>query len=178
MGPVRNTLEAKLREEWIPGESFQLYAILDGASVPDLRMQFFKLEPEHHCLFEGDLEDDMKEVAPYLVSLEPEHPFTNWILERGWGQHWGVFFLSSADFLTLLKHLRKFIIVHDETGKPLRFRYYDPRVLPTFLPTCTKEEIHKFFGPVQRFLAESEDPTKILAFESKNGDLKKQELTL
>lgn len=171
-------LEEKLREESIPGESFSLYGVLDGASIPDLRMQIYKLEPESECLFEGELEPDMQEVAPYLVSLQQGHPFTDWVLSKAWGQHWGIFVQSQANMQQMLQHCRKFIVVYDETGKPLRFRYYDPRVLPTFLPTCNKDELSKFFGPVQRILMEGESPETMLTFECKTGELKRQEVSL
>ena len=175
---MRETLEEKLREEAIPGEAFSLFAVLDGGSIPDLRTQLFKLEPEHECLFEGDLEPDMQEVAAYLVALPPDHPFTDWVLDRGWGKHWGIFVQTQTSAQELVKHFRKFLVVYDETGKSLRFRYYDPRVLPTFLPTCSKDELGKFFGPVNRFLAEGENPDKMLAFECKTGLLRKQEIPL
>jgi len=44
------------------------------------------------------------------------------------------------------QHFRRFITVHDESGKPLLFRYYDPRVLRTFLPTCNAKELAEIFG--------------------------------
>ena len=32
----------------------------------------------------GDLEPDMAEVAAYLVLLEVDSPFTQWVLTEGW----------------------------------------------------------------------------------------------
>ena len=43
------------------------------------------------CLYRGELQPDMAEVAPYLVKLDRDAPFTDWVLDRGWGNHWGVF---------------------------------------------------------------------------------------
>jgi hypothetical protein len=56
----------------------------------------------------------------------------------------------------LYKHLRKFLIVQSEEGKEMYFRYYDPRVLRVFLPTCEPAQLKEFFGPIEAFLAENE----------------------
>jgi hypothetical protein len=44
------------------------------------------------------------------------------------------------------------------------FRYYDPRVLRAFLPTCTLEEANTFFGPVDAFVAEGHAGESLLRF--------------
>ena len=52
------------------------------------------------------------------------------------------------------------------------FRYYDPRVLRKFLPTCTPEQIAAFFGPADSVLIENEDGTELLRFRLVNEGLK------
>jgi hypothetical protein len=64
--------------------------------------------------------------------MELRGHFTNWILEHGWGKNCGIFATSAADLRQMRRHLRTFLVVHDEEGKPLYFRYYDPRVLRVF----------------------------------------------
>lgn len=54
----------------------------------------------------------------------------------------------------LRRHFRRFLRVTDEQGQPLMFRYYDPRVLRVYLPTCTAEELALVFGPVSAYLIE------------------------
>jgi hypothetical protein len=44
--------------------------------------------------------------------------------------------------------------------------------LRTFLPTCNKEELKKFFGVVMNFAAEDEDPQILLNYYLPNGELK------
>lgn len=153
------------------GAGEAVYAVIDGASVPDFRQQAFNQSQEIVCLFRGELKDDMAEVAPYLTRLDPEGAFTEWILQRGWGNHWGIFLSAGAGIDALRRHFRGLLIVHDETGKPLRFRYYDPRVLATFLPTCAPGEIAEFFGPVDEFLFEGAKPSELLAFRNDGGKL-------
>jgi hypothetical protein len=147
------------------------YAILDGASVPGLVLRLHECQPNHECLYRGELAPDMAEVAPYLVQLEAETEFTDWVLNQGWGNHWGVFAVSDGDLFALRQHFRKFLTVYDSSGKPMLFRYYDPRVLSVYLPTCNPEEVTSLFGPVSRFLMESDGVGAMLMFENKSGTL-------
>jgi hypothetical protein len=155
-----------------------VFAVLDGASVPDLPMRLYRHRPEHFCLYRGELAPDMAEVAPYLVRLEPAAEFTDWVIGRGWGQHWGVFAVSDAAIRELRRHFRRFLIVHDSNGKPLIFRYYDPRVLRVYLPTCNTEELATVFGPVVNYILEDEHPNTALRFRAVSGALRQEKLQI
>ena len=58
----------------------------------------------------------------------------------------------------LRDHFREFHMVELPDQRSVIFRYYDPRVLASFLPACNAEELAAFFGPVQSFVAEAETP--------------------
>jgi len=146
-------------------EGGRVFAVLDGANIGDLLDKLQQLEPEYYCLYRGDLKPDVAEVAPYLVRLRPETPFTEWIIEKGWGKNWGIFVHSSATLQAMRKHFRGFLTVYDSNGKPMLFRYYDPRVLRLYLPTCNAEELQTVFGPVISYMLESEDPNTLLRFQ-------------
>jgi hypothetical protein len=145
-----------------------LYTVLDGASIPGLPQILWEHEPEHICLYRGELEPDMAAVAPYLVKLEQGHAFTRLVCEQGWGNHWGIFAMTPAevDIRLLRQHFRRFLMVYDPDGKLIYFRYYDPRVLRVYLPTCNAEEIKIVFGPISCYVLEDEDPSVILRFSS------------
>src|SRR6266850_8372454 len=85
-----------------------VFAILDGASVPDLVKNLFEHEPEYCCLYRGELEPDMASVAPYLVRLESGSEFSEWLLREGWGAHWGIFVGGTANLRALRDHFREF----------------------------------------------------------------------
>ena len=157
---------------------WKLYAIVDGACVLGLLDKLYDLVPPFECLYRGELEPDMAEVAPYLVRLQPGEPFTSWLLAHGWGRHWGMFVRSGLDLDGLRRHFRKFLIVHDTDGKPYYFRFYDPRVLRVYLPTCNQRELETFFGPVTAFLAENGSPKELLVFEVIAGSLRKEQRTV
>ena len=155
-----------------------VYAILDGASVPELPQALERFEVESECLFRGDLEPGLALVAPYLAVAQPSHPFTEWLLQEGWGKHWGVFAISKADFRDLRMHLRTFLKVYGPDLTPLYFRYYDPRVLRTYLPACNEQELRTVFGPVLRYIVEDEDPTALLKFWPEEGRIKSERVQL
>ena len=55
--------------------------------------------------------------------------------------------------LQVRRHFRKYLMVEAEgDDSRLYFRFYDPRVLRVFLPTCPPESKQAFFGDVERFL--------------------------
>src|SRR6266404_1277979 len=124
-----------------------VFAVLDGASIPDLVKSLYEHEPEYCCLYRGELQPDMASVAPYLVRLEPGDEFSELVLREGWGAHWGIFVISQTTF-------REFHTVELPDQRTVLFRYYDPRVLRNFLPACNAAELATFFGPVQSFLLE------------------------
>jgi hypothetical protein len=159
-------------------ETVNVYAIMDGASVGGLRGKMWELDQDSVCLFPGELEPDMAEVAPYLVPLKRGEKFTTWLLAEGWGRHWGVFASSAADLRTLRGHFRSLVNVHDEEGRAMRLRFYDPRVLPGFLATCDPGQIQEAFGPVSAFWMEAKDPATMLCLRCDGGVLKTSEIRL
>jgi hypothetical protein len=159
-------------------EGVNVYSVLDGASIPDLLDKLYGMRPNFVCLQRGELEPDMAEVAPYLVRLDPDSEFADWVIGRGWGRHWGIFALSRADIRWMRRHLQSFLIVYDTEGTPLHFRYYDPRVMRTYLPTCNGEELASLFGPVTLYILEDEDPGSVLRFSVTSGSLKQEGVRL
>lgn len=165
------SLDQKLRETLFPcGDEANTYAVIDGASCDDLLKQLRKLAPENCCLYAGELEVDMKEVAPYLVHLKEDHPFTEWLLTNFIGKSWCIFARSPASFPALRKHFRTFLLVKSAEGEVLYFRYYDPRVLRIYLPTTNEEECNTVFGPIAKYYCET--PTKdFMQYRHINGQI-------
>ncbi|HEY6330931.1 MAG TPA: DUF4123 domain-containing protein [Blastocatellia bacterium] len=168
----------KISRQLFANEEASVFAVLDGASASGLLDKLYGLQPEFECLYRGEIEPDIAYVAPYLVRLDADSEFARWTISQGWGRHWGIFVTSSEDFRALRRHLRMFLVVYDADGRPLRFRYYDPRVLRTYLPTCTTGELSTIFGPVSSYIAEATDPHTMLRFSVNSGALLTKELSL
>ncbi len=133
------------------------YVLLDAAKMRGEMEKARELNPEHICLYEGDSERFLGAVAPWLFDLEDGSDFAAWLSEAAQSNSWGVFIRCNAEPNELYTHLRKFLVVATEDGRELYFRYYDPRVLREFLPTCDKQQLLDFFGPIEAFLAEDEN---------------------
>jgi hypothetical protein len=157
------------------GDGLSVFAVLDGASVPGLLEKLDAEQPNCMCLYLGELEPDVAECAPYLVELQPGS-FADWVIRKGGGNHWGIFALTESDLPAMRKHFRRFLTVYSEEGNPMLFRFYDPRVLRTFLPTCTPEELAEFFGPVQAYVVEGEHAADGLRFELQKSGLVEKRL--
>ena len=70
------------------------------------------------------------------------------------------------------KNFRGLVKIYDENAKSYIFRFYDPRVLRKYLPTCTPQELEAFFGKVTNFFAENEEGKGLLNFRLDNDGLK------
>jgi hypothetical protein len=150
-------VDALIARLWPQGDRLdgpQVHALVDAARDPRLIGLIDATGLERCCLFAGALSPALRAAAPWLVHLSPGVRFTREFLQLGWGRHWGVLTVAPPDVtLQLLrKHLRTLLRVRDEDGRILMFRFYDPRVLATYLPTCTADEARSVFGPVHAFL--------------------------
>jgi Domain of unknown function (DUF4123) len=159
-----------------PGES--LYGIVDSAREIELAYEAKCLyEQEIWSLFEGDAAEAVADVAPYLMMIDPAGGYLeNWVSR--WGNSAGILLTTSTDRNNLYAHLRQIFIVEDEDHQPFFFRYYDPRVLRNFLPTCTPEQLAEFFGPVTAYLCEDEASDTLLVFRPHQGSTHKESLRL
>ncbi|HWR52172.1 MAG TPA: DUF4123 domain-containing protein [Bryobacteraceae bacterium] len=158
---------------WPPGTPpwEKVWAILDGAR--DLRV-FGAIQgtsQDNCCLYAGELSPEMRVAAPYLIQLDNADRLTRYIINNGWGNSWGVFFRSTEDLAALRRHFRRFLIAKDYRGRRLVFRYYDPRILRVYLPTCTSNELETVFGRTTRIMMEGDDPGTFLSFQLTNGEL-------
>jgi len=53
----------------------------------------------------------------------------------------------------------------------MKFRFYDPRVLGKFLPTCNGGELRTLFGEVETFYTEAESDDALMRYRIENGKL-------
>ncbi len=162
--------------QYLSAGSTRLYGVLDGAAIADLQTRIYEAELPNYCLFQGDLDRDLAEVAPFLVYLPVGHRFTQWLFSEGFGDTCGIFAHARASFIDVRRHFRSLANVYDANGNSAIFRYYDPRVLRRYLPTCTPNELIGFFGNVETIFAESEDGKTLVSFELENHVLKRSEL--
>lgn len=146
------------------------YIILDAARLSIEYEKIFSFSNEWDSLFPSDDEDALADVSAYLIKCSQGDEFSRWVLE-GIGDSRGIFILSRVDFSSLLKHLRGLLNVFTESGEELYFRYYDPRVLRVFLPTCDSQQLKEFFGPIDEFIVEDDGGNRFIYFSLNNDKL-------
>jgi uncharacterized protein DUF4123 len=141
---------------WPDGPRQNIWMIVDGARTIDVFRMLLECHLDYSCLYSGQLSPELEMAAPYLVQLDHGYRDTHRFIHRAWGNSWGVFLRSETSLKKLRRHLREFLVVRDPKGSRLVFRYYDPRVLRVYLPTCTTSELRTVFGPIECFWTESE----------------------
>jgi hypothetical protein len=145
----------------------RLFAVLDACDEAEVPSKIDEIGRDRAaCLYKGALDEDVQEVAPYLVSVDTQ--LLDWMLETFDTRPWGVFVVSTADLRTLRQHLRDLLVVEGIDGEPMYFFFYDPRVLSTFIDTCDAEELEELYGPVMAYgvLTEGEDAAELLIREA------------
>jgi Domain of unknown function (DUF4123) len=142
-----------------------LFAVLDAARDPLSILGLLRAAgEEYQSLYEGTQAQLLEAFAPYLVRLTENSKLLESLVAHGWGKNWGIFAVSGADFQAVRRHFRTFLMVNGPDGKRLYFRYYDPRTLRVYLPTCDAVETKFIFGPLAAYLCEDEAPNTLLVF--------------
>jgi pSer/pThr/pTyr-binding forkhead associated (FHA) protein len=156
------------------------YALLDASREPSVLKVILESKEEYQSLFEGAQGAQLAHFAPYLIRIPQKSPLIETLTHQAWSKSWGVFLTCDQPLKDLRTHFRHFLTVNLPDGSQVYFRYYDPRVLRLFLPTCLPEETTQFFGPVKHFLIEAEDPATALHFTrgTKGADKKELQLAL
>jgi len=122
--------------------------------------------------------DDGLRVAAYVVQLPPHARLLDVLIKDGWSRGWG-FYCTSAEHLDdVSAHLRNYITLYTPAGKPLTFRFWDPRVLRATLPAFVPQEAVDFFGPLTRVVVEGEKTEMAMEYSVGPRGAKQQSLVL
>lgn len=154
------------------------YAIVDSARAEEMPAKLFEIEDDPLCrsLFFDTPQEELVDVAPILVKLEPGSDFFLWLLEEQRENSWGVFLTSSSTFDDVFLHLKGLMRAESAEGERFFFRFYDPRVLRAFLPSCDTEELKQMFGCIDAYLLINDDvnevKTKLTRYINVGNELK------
>jgi hypothetical protein len=162
--PVREPAKPVELIPYLESQPHPLFAILDAARSPRIVQLLWTCREEHQSLYEGERGRELAGVGPWLVRLPPGSEFLRKIVAKGWGDCWGVYLTSDKPFAEVRKFLRRFLMVEMQGKGKVYFRYYDPRVLRFFLPSCLPEQAAEMFGPVRSWLTEAVDPKFLVRF--------------
>ena len=176
MAADASAIAATLSEHLSSAPGKHIYGVVDAARCVDLAYEAqIYYGVQIRSLFLPDIQPRLWNVAPYLVPIDPVAGYLdNWA--RRWGESAGILLVTDAGADALHEHLRKIFVVLDEQQQEFFFRFYDPRVLSTVLPTCSVAQLDDFFGPVASFAAECEGGNALLTFRRTSGKLVQEKL--
>lgn len=159
------------------------YALLEAARFPGLRETLDGGALDYACLFQGAAAKELGDVAPYLVQLPADHPFTRQLLTpwqaggpywHHWGQNGVTLLRSSGSLEDLLRHFRKFTRLFDPARSRWNyFRFYAPETLRGMIAHMNPAPFATFAAPVLFFLTEGraqeplllgQDPQRLQAY--------------
>jgi hypothetical protein len=138
-----------------------LYAVLDTSRDCGILPLLEKSGCEYRLLYGNRLASIMDGLGPHLIALPQKTPMLTQLLEKGWGNSWGIFLTSPADLPAVHRHLQRLLAAKLPNGKHALFRFYDPRVLRDYLPRPDAAENVKFFGPISSIFVESTTGQKL-----------------
>ena len=139
----------------------RLYALVDACDAPDVPGKMAEWGEERAVsLYRGMAEEEFSAFAPYLAQIDGDA--LDWIADTLWPTPWGLFVVSGETLPALRSHFRRFLIVDDPQGEEMYFRFYDPRVLQKYLPTCNDRELRQVYGPIQAFVFGDPEQTDTL----------------
>ncbi len=133
-------------------EQNAVYAFFDACDDSEIQALVQNEEFGAVSLYHGASATKFKSIAPYLCRVNSilfakvEDELTD--------RHWGYYLIadSGMELAQLRRHFRKFLLVEGPDARELYFRFYDPRVITTFLRASTRDEAAEFFGMVQEFI--------------------------
>lgn len=152
----------------------QPYALLDTARGYPVEQAVRWSARPFQCLYAGAVPPVLARAAPYLVDVGGDHHFTRRVLREGWGDSWGFFAIArpGVSLAAMRRHFRSLMRVKLESGSVVLFRYYDPRILRVFVPTCSAGQLDELFGPLSQLIVEDVDGAEAIVFDRTSGALR------
>ncbi|WP_163830772.1 DUF4123 domain-containing protein [Spartinivicinus ruber] len=126
-----------------------LYFIIDSASLPELPERIWELEDNPQCdsLFRGTPEEELCDVAPYLIKVNIGSPLFEWLLQQSMDLPVGIFIISHCEHAQLYSHFKAALEINLPNQHWAHFKLYDPRVISGLNLVCNKQTFASLLGP-------------------------------
>lgn len=146
------------------GDQQPLYAVLDAARDPRILALLQEHKLQYAWLFGQGTPPELMTFAPYLVPLPKGCAALEPLVDAGWTQHWGIYLSSPHTAWEVLAFLRRLLLVDQPDGQRALFRFYDPRVLRTFLTVSEPWQWPYLFGTVKSYVMPGAEPQTAAVF--------------
>lgn len=139
------------------------YAIIDAMKKSDISVLLDAYDTDWQCLWKGEAFEHFSFYAPYIVKVNSDSRFSEWLLDAGWGKDWGIYIRSYLDLDKLAHHFRKFNEIYDEANNTwVMFRFYSPKTIEEYVPHLPIKDFIQLTDGVVRIISESNEMKNIL----------------
>lgn len=138
-------------------EGRAIYLLIDAARSAEIVPVIEALSDTAQCLFDGEAREDLGHLAPWLVPLDRSSAVLEWFVETCLGKDRGIFLQAGPVARHVKSSLKRSLMVTDETGREMFFKFYRPSVLRSYFPELSADQRALMMRGMDAFWAESED---------------------
>lgn len=138
-------------------EGRAIYLVIDAARSAAIVPVIEALSDTAQCLFDGDARDDLGHVAPWLVPLERNSAVLEWFVDTCLGKDRGIFLQAGPVARHVKSSLKRCLMVSDDTGRELYFKFYRPSVLRSYFPELSPDQRALMLRGMDAFWAEDDN---------------------
>ena len=157
VAPARpgDPLPAAVHDALFADPAHRVYAVLDAARIFGLPERLSASGHQSVCLFQGAALDEMADIAPWLVQLDPDAPLLRALFatdpERRhpaalWDAGAGICVAAPYDIAAMRTHLRRFVRVRDDAGQWFFLRFWQPEVALDLAHCLSPQNARQLFG--------------------------------
>lgn len=146
---------AQLKAALFARERGRVHAVIDGRVMPGMPKRLQEADTNGwDCLERGALSPAAMAQAAYVVELRPEAPFTDWLLAESASTFpgWGLLMACLQPLLPVREYCRDMDDVITPDGERRPWRWYDPELLTTLLPTLSPSQLDTLFALDQQIV--------------------------
>ncbi len=133
----------------------RVHAVLDGSIVAGLPARLQAAQSVGwDCLARGAQSADAAPRAAYIVELQPESAFTDWLTGEACAAYegWGVLMTSARPLLAMREHSRDLAEARTPDGRRRPWRWWDHELLALLLPGLAPSQLDAFFAAGQQLV--------------------------
>lgn len=160
---------AQLRGSLWARQGARVHAVIDGLVVPGIGDKLKTADvAAWDCLQRGALSSEAAQRAAYLAELKEVSPFSEWLFGEATATYpgWGLLSVSTRPLLAVREHCRAIGDVTTPDGERRAWRWYDPDVLRTALPTLLAGQLDEVFALDQAIVLPAADAWTWLTMEN------------
>ena len=146
---AKRTVPAEL-DGLLFGDAMNVFAIIDSAKILGLPETLAASSLAYSCLYSGGAAEDLSDVAPYIVQLDPASDLTRRLFMDAdqpigwWRNRAAVFIRSPSPMDEVRKHFRKYTRLQSEDGNWALLRFWEADTMLSLIRNSTPIDQQKY----------------------------------